>query len=177
MLVLALSATGCVRFDIRDGVPAPVVGQWTDERMRVEEYEALGLCLSGDVFGSHRTALDGLALRPVGELIAAGEEAIESSRVDYGRKHLVAGIIMRADRACERACGYLKLKTLDDREIDVLPTETLPDEQRKLLRVGSCVALRVAFAPGLNRWWGTPTVGIISDAALVCEKQESAAQV
>lgn len=166
----------CVRFDIRDGVPAPVVCEWTDERMRTEEYEALGLCLSGDVFGSHRAALDGLALRPVGELIAAWEQAIESSRVDYGRKHLVAGIIMRADGACERACGYLKLKTLDHGELAVLQAGTLPEEQRRLLRVGSCVALRVSFAPGLDRWWGAQTIGLIAGAALVREEDVSAAR-
>ncbi len=162
----------CVRFDIPDGAPAPPrAEEWTMERTRAEELEALGFCLSGDVFGPYRAAIEKLSLEPVRKLVWSREEALDNGAEDDGQEHWIAGIILRADRACERACGFMKLRTVDDYEIEVLPTEVLSREQRSRLRVGSCVALRVSFAPGLKRWWGTPTVGVVGKAALVPTSQ------
>jgi hypothetical protein len=158
----------CIRFDLSGALLAsPGAEEWTTERTRAEEFEALGFCLSGDVFGEHRSAIEKLSLAPIDNLVLSWEEAFENGTADEGHVHLIAGIILRAERACERACGYLKLRTIDDHEIEILPTDTLPHRERELLGIGSCVALRVTFAPGLKRWWGTPTVGIIREAAPV----------
>ncbi len=162
----------CVRFDMRDGTPIPPSAEeWTTERTRAEELEALGFCLSGDVFGPYRAAIEKLSLEPVRKLVRSWEEALENGTGDDGREHWIAGIILRADRACERACGFMKLRTVDDYEIEVAPAETMSREQRSLLHVGACVALHVSFAPGLKRWWGTPTVGVVRNAAPVPTSQ------
>ncbi len=60
---------------------------------------------------------------------------------------------------------------VDDYEIEVVSAETLSREQGSLLQIGSCAVLRASFAHGLKRWWGTPTVGVVRGAEIVCTSQ------
>jgi len=83
----------------------------------------------------------------------------------------VTGVILRTEKPSERACGFLKLRAIDGYEIEIRPAETLSQEDRGLLRIGSCVALRVSFAHGLKRWWGTPTVGVIRSVGSLALRQ------